>query len=216
MSNRHPWTAWYWDEWDTDTVALSDSEYAIYHRLLKHYYKSQKPLEANATGLPRLCSAHTKAQLAAMELVLVKFFTLQPDGCYHNKRADIELERMLNVSSERAEAGRRGGNAKAKNVANATKLPEQKRTHPQPHIQLQEKRESNPLPQYSESDYRKRDHRRLAKAKAEITFEIKSGDPCQQVTDADYMSRVCERSGLTPSEVMQLEKELKWPIGVAQ
>jgi uncharacterized protein YdaU (DUF1376 family) len=126
LARTNPWTAFYWDDWATDTAHLSHEEYSIYHRLLTHYYKSQKPLLANATVLPRLCQAFGVAQEAALTSVLAQFFELR-GGKYHNKRADFEINKALTISKERVKAGERGGLAKARHLL------QQKATHPQPH-----------------------------------------------------------------------------------
>jgi uncharacterized protein YdaU (DUF1376 family) len=134
MSRHHPWSAFYWDDWATDTAHLSDSEYAIYHRLLTHYYKTQKPLLANATSLLRVCLAFTSDQQAALSSVLSQFFVLKGEN-YHNKRADSELEKMISISKERQLVGRKGGLAKARNLLQQKAY--QNPTHPHPHIQPQ-------------------------------------------------------------------------------
>lgn len=129
MSNRHPWTAFYWDDWHKDTAHLSHVQYSIYHRLLAHYYRTGKPLVANATDLARICLAIGKAEQAALQAVLERFFTLEGDE-YHNRRADMEIAKSLTISKKRAKSGSQGGQAKAgKSVANATQMPAQ--SHPQ-------------------------------------------------------------------------------------
>jgi uncharacterized protein YdaU (DUF1376 family) len=126
LSRCHPWSPFYWDDWATDTAHLTHLERSIYIQLLTHYYKSQKPLLANATALPRLCQAVGDDEVTAMLSVLAEFFELREDG-YHNKRADKELARSVSISKIRADVGRAGG------LANATNLPKQKATHPHPH-----------------------------------------------------------------------------------
>lgn len=126
---RHPWSAWYWDDWDRRTAHLSHTQYSIYHRLLKHYYRSQKPLVANARDLARVCLAVGAAEEADLQSVLEQFFTLEADG-YHNSRADEEIAKAISISNQRAKAGSKGGKQKVSNsVANARHLP----VHPQSH-----------------------------------------------------------------------------------
>jgi uncharacterized protein YdaU (DUF1376 family) len=132
MSNRYPWSSFYWDDWTTATAHLSHLEYSIYHRLLAHYYKSQRPLLANATGLLRLCSSASEAEQASLTSVLDQFFELRDDG-YHNKRADAEIEKAIRITNHRAESGRIGGLAKARNLL------KQESTHPHPQQHPQEK-----------------------------------------------------------------------------
>lgn len=127
LSRHHPWTSFYWDDWATDTAHLSHLEYSIYHRLLTHYYKTQKPLLANATALLRVCQGSATAEQEALSSVLAQFFILEGDG-YHNRRADKELKRASSISEQRSLAGKSGGLAKAR------VLLQQSPTHPHPHI----------------------------------------------------------------------------------
>jgi uncharacterized protein YdaU (DUF1376 family) len=115
LSRKNQWSPWYWDAWDADTKHLSHTQYSIYHRLLAHYYRTQKPLVANASGLARICYAVTTGELEDLALVLLQFFTKEDDG-YHSKRADEELEKTCKINKIRQLSGRLGGLAKARNL----------------------------------------------------------------------------------------------------
>jgi uncharacterized protein YdaU (DUF1376 family) len=121
LSRKNQWSPWYWDAWDADTKHLSHTQYSIYHRLLAHYYRTQRPLVANASGLARICYAVTTGELEDLALVLLQFFSKNDDG-YHSKRADEELEKTSKINKVRQLSGRLGGLAKAR------KLLEQKST----------------------------------------------------------------------------------------
>lgn len=82
------------------TGHLSLVEDAIYSRLLRRYYASEAPLPADKRKLARLVGAKSKDEIAALDLVLEDFFTLQDDG-YHNKRCDEEIEAFRDGEPER-------------------------------------------------------------------------------------------------------------------
>lgn len=82
------------------TAHLSLLEDAIYSRLLRKYYASEAPLPSDKRKLARLVGARSKDEVAALDLVLDDFFTLQDDG-YHNTRCDREIEAFRDGEPER-------------------------------------------------------------------------------------------------------------------
>jgi uncharacterized phage protein (TIGR02220 family) len=50
----------------------------------------------------------SEADLAAARLVLARFFTLEEDGCWHNRKADEEIIKTTSIIEKRVNAGRRG------------------------------------------------------------------------------------------------------------
>lgn len=77
-------------DYDGATAHLSWDEDMAYTRLLRAYYRREKPLADTAEAC-RLVRATTRVQRGAVETVLAEFFTEEEDG-WHNKRADIEIE----------------------------------------------------------------------------------------------------------------------------
>jgi uncharacterized protein YdaU (DUF1376 family) len=71
-----------------DTVGLSLAERGAYTALLDQYYASEKPI-AYAERY-RLTGAISKADKAAVDYVISRYFTEQADG-WHQKRADAEI-----------------------------------------------------------------------------------------------------------------------------
>ena len=154
---RHPWTAFYWDDWDADTSHLTMVEKGAYLELLKHYYRTGLPLTANAEHLLRICSAHTEQEKDAITSVLVQFFTLDATNghdcpsLYRNKRADLELAKRSEITVKRSAAGQKAwtdkdANAKqmhSKSNANASGLLNDcpPHPHPQSHTQEDQKKE---------------------------------------------------------------------------
>ena len=112
---NQPWTAFYWNEWAADTAHLTHTQYSIYHRLLAHYYRTNKALTPNRLAIARICYASSLAELEDLAYVLCEYFILLDDG-YHNKRADLEIKKYVNIINERQLAGRKGGLAKARNL----------------------------------------------------------------------------------------------------
>lgn len=120
------------------TATLSMIEHGAYRLLLDHYYNVGPGIEANATGLLRVCRAFAPDEQAAVQSVLDKFFELR-DGMYYNQKADEELEKRSKLRKTRSEAGAKGGasaraNASAKAKANAGQLPTQLQTQPHPSL----------------------------------------------------------------------------------
>ena len=77
-------------DYDGATNHLSWDEDMAYTRLLRVYYRLEKPIPTDLKATFRLLRALTKTQRQAVERVLREFFELQDDG-WHNKRADEEI-----------------------------------------------------------------------------------------------------------------------------
>jgi uncharacterized protein YdaU (DUF1376 family) len=77
-------------DYDSATAHLSWDEDMAYWRLLRVYYRLEKPIPADTGDACRLARAKTTAQKKAVEDVLREFFDLADDG-WHNKRADEEI-----------------------------------------------------------------------------------------------------------------------------
>jgi uncharacterized protein YdaU (DUF1376 family) len=120
------------------TATLSMIEHGAYRLLLDHYYNVGPGMEANATGLLRVCRAFAPDEQAAVQSILDKFFELR-DGMYYNHKADKELDKRSKLRKIRAEAGAKGGastraNASAKAKANEGQLPTQLQTQLHPSL----------------------------------------------------------------------------------
>jgi uncharacterized protein YdaU (DUF1376 family) len=76
-------------DYDGATAHLSWDEDMAYTRLLRAYYRREKPIGDGEKC--RLARAVSKGQKAAVDSVLSEFFTLI-EGHWHNKRADEEIE----------------------------------------------------------------------------------------------------------------------------
>jgi uncharacterized protein YdaU (DUF1376 family) len=83
-------------DYDGATAHLSWDEDMAYTRLLRAYYRRERPI--GVAEAYRLARASSKAQRAAVDAVLAEFFCQREDG-WHNKRADAE------VAAYQAQAG---------------------------------------------------------------------------------------------------------------
>lgn len=89
-------------DYSAATAHLSFVEDAAYSRLLRIYYRDEKPLPLELKAVQRLAGARSKDEREAVETVLEEFFTREEDG-WHNKRADAEIAR----ANAQAETNRR-------------------------------------------------------------------------------------------------------------
>lgn len=89
-----------------DTAHLSLLEHGAYTLLLDHYYRSKRPLPANAEQLHRICRCTTDAERSAVMSVVEQFFVLPEDGpfVYRNARADEEIRKSFEISDKRSAA----------------------------------------------------------------------------------------------------------------
>lgn len=84
------------------TSHLSFVEDAAFSRLLRIYYRDERPLPSDIRAVQRLASARSKEERVAVESVLREFFTEMPDG-WRNSRCDEELAK----ATAQAETNRR-------------------------------------------------------------------------------------------------------------
>jgi uncharacterized protein YdaU (DUF1376 family) len=87
-------------DYAADTAHLSPLEDGIYWRLLRRYYKTERPLPAEVPEICRLAGARARAEKDAVRIVLREFFVLQEDG-WHNARCDREIAEFQAGEPER-------------------------------------------------------------------------------------------------------------------
>jgi uncharacterized protein YdaU (DUF1376 family) len=98
-------------DYDGATAHLTWDEDAAYTRLLRAYYRRERPIPDAEKH--RLTRASSKVQRAAVDTVLAEFFELRDDG-WHNKRADEEIaayqaQADTNRRIARSRSGQRSG-----------------------------------------------------------------------------------------------------------
>lgn len=127
---EHYWYARNPSKFRRKTGHLSLMAVGAYDRLLDWYYENRKPLPIEWVQMHRICTAVAPDEQACVQLVVQEFFTLQPDG-WHNKTADEEIAKALEISEKRRNAQaireekrrkserKKGANAPAHDGANA-------------------------------------------------------------------------------------------------
>lgn len=89
------------------TAHLTFVEDAAYCRMLRIYYRDERPLPAEVRAVQRLIGARTEEEKQAVETLLPEFFRLADDG-WHNKRCDEEIGK----ANAQAEANRKVAQAR--------------------------------------------------------------------------------------------------------
>jgi len=75
-------------------------EDAAYCRMLRIYYRTERPLPTDMKQVHRLVRAQSKPERDAVEQVLADFFELRDDG-WHQSRCDAEIDRFQAGEPER-------------------------------------------------------------------------------------------------------------------
>lgn len=93
------------------TRHLSMLEHGAYTMLLDTYYTTEQPLPVDVKAAARKAGARSKDEVAAVEVVLAEFFTLQADG-WHSARCDAEIAAYQSKAESNRVVGTRGGRPK--------------------------------------------------------------------------------------------------------
>ena len=105
----------YTGDYIRDTQHLSCSEHGIYLKMLIHCWDQKGPCPIDERRLMGIVNARSTDEIEAMRRVLLEFFVRMDDGWY-NHRMQREIERCENISSSRSDAGKKGYQAKAKQM----------------------------------------------------------------------------------------------------
>lgn len=87
-------------DYDADTAHLSWVEDMAYTRLIRLYYRKERPIPLDIGEVCRLIRAIGKDQRAAVEAVLREFFVRSDDG-WRQARCDEEISRFLSGAPQR-------------------------------------------------------------------------------------------------------------------
>jgi uncharacterized protein YdaU (DUF1376 family) len=98
----------------TETDDLSPTEYGIHCRLRRALWRRGGVLDGDRSRLRRLVGAETDEDVAALDNVVSRLWTATTDGKIAHLPTVAEIERMRSLKTKRADAGRAGGQAKAK------------------------------------------------------------------------------------------------------
>jgi len=119
-----------------DTQHLSCSEHGIYLKLLMHCWDQKGPAPLDERKLCGIVNARSSDEIEALRRVLGEFFVRMEDGHY-NHRMQREVERCEVISGVRSEAGKKGYQAKAKQLPNKSRtLAKQVPLTPSPSLSL--------------------------------------------------------------------------------
>lgn len=114
------------------TAHLTFVEDAAYSRLIRKYYAEERPLPVDLSAVQRLVGARTREEKSAVKTVLEEFFFLDDDG-WHNKRADVEIERYRLKSNKAAASARaRWDKPQCESNANAMRTHTERNAHQTP------------------------------------------------------------------------------------
>ena len=104
--------AFYIGDYKRETSDLTITEDGIYRRLLDQYYATESPLRNNLNVLASSVGAVAPFERKALKMVLHRFFSLESDGCWHNKRADAEIPAARKRIESARTNGKNGGRPK--------------------------------------------------------------------------------------------------------
>lgn len=95
-------------DYDADTAHLSWVEDMAYTRLIRLYYRKERPIPLDIGEVCRLIRASGKDQRAAVEAVLREFFVRSDDG-WRQARCDTEIEAYKRRVEHNRRVGAKGG-----------------------------------------------------------------------------------------------------------
>lgn len=98
-----------------DTRHLTPLKHGIYLLLLMHCWDQRGPLPLDEQETAGISNCRSADEIEALRYVLDRYFIRMTDGWY-NKRMQVEVERSENISKARSDAGKRGYEAKAKQL----------------------------------------------------------------------------------------------------
>lgn len=108
------WYAFYPRDFMYDTMELSLEADALYRRLIDMYYINGGPFAKDVREICRRCRIDPR-QFRRIFPEVEKYF-FESDGLLHHNRIDAELEKAKQIQERRAQAGRKGGKANAKQM----------------------------------------------------------------------------------------------------
>lgn len=127
------------DKYLGDTMHLTTEQHGAYLLLLIAYWKNQGPLPDEDQALAAITKTDQKKWKKEIRAVVSKFFQIE-SGFWVQKRAQIELDRAVDLTETRRKSGKTGGqasavarskreaNGTAKGEANTEQIPKQKPT----------------------------------------------------------------------------------------
>lgn len=112
MSSAPPYMPYFVEDYERDTGHLSAAEDGVYMRLIRVYWRTQKPLPADHKRLARLARV-TPDEWEEVADVIAEFFN-EVDGEWRHKRIDAEIGIAHEKHEEAKRKGRAGADARWK------------------------------------------------------------------------------------------------------
>lgn len=98
-----------------DTRHLSPLKHGVYLLLLMHCWDQRGPLPLDEQECAGIANCRSTDEIDALRYIIERYFIRMEDGHY-NARIQKEIERAINISNSRSDAGKRGYQAKAKQL----------------------------------------------------------------------------------------------------
>ena len=200
-----------------DTRHLTMSEHGCYVLLLMHCWDQKGPVPLDERKILGICNARSGDEIEAMRRVISEFFVRMSDG-YYNTRMQTEIERSEILSRSRSEAGRKGYQARAKQLPNKSKAID-KQEHltpsPSPSLSSSPPPQSNTLGRQADrfSDWWAIYPRKRGKAAAQRKWKAKGLDDKADALIADAKNRKVNDgrwiAGYIPDPLTYLNQE-RW------
>ena len=95
------------------THHLTITEDCCYRRLIDFYYLHSKPIQNELNLIAKQIRFGRKVK--TIETVLLQFFCLEDDNCWHHKRIDQDIEKYKEKADTNRENGMKGGRPKKPN-----------------------------------------------------------------------------------------------------
>lgn len=187
-----------------DTRHLSPLKHGIYLLLLMHSWDQRGPLPLDEQECAGIANCRSADEIEALRYILGKFFIEMDDG-YYNKRMQKEIEKAGSISAARSEAGKKGYEAKAKQLLSKSRArAKQVPLPPPPPPQLQPPPH---LPPKDQKPFASRDESRSAVRAGETpVIQI----PCVGGEVPIYADLVAELQTLYPAvDIEQTLREIR-------
>ena len=113
-----------------DTRHLTPLRHGVFLLALMHCWDSKGPMPLDEQECAGICNCRSADEVEALRYVLGKYFVRMVDGHY-NRRMAIEVERSEAISGARSEAGKKGWQAKAKQLLSKSLASVPPHPHPQ-------------------------------------------------------------------------------------
>lgn len=107
----------YTGDYIRDTRHLTPQKHGIYLLLLMHCWDQKGPAPLDEQECAGIANCRSADEIESLRYVLSKYFTKMDDGWY-NLRMQGEIERSEAISKSRSDAGKKGYQAKAKQLLN--------------------------------------------------------------------------------------------------